>query len=94
MRRNYLPGTMRLSRTIAGQSGYGFGLGGAVLVDSGVASGGARGIYRWAGAFNRYFWVDPKNELVGMIWTQVWPFRPFPLEAQFQRIVYDALDRP
>ncbi|MDQ6828502.1 MAG: beta-lactamase family protein, partial [Gemmatimonadota bacterium] len=94
MRRNCLPGTMRLSRAIAGQSGYGFGLGGAVLVDSGAPAGGAPGLFRWAGAFNTYFWIDPKNELVGMIWTQVWPFRPFPLEAQFQRLVYDAVDKP
>lgn len=89
MRRNYLPGSMRLSRAIAGQPGYGFGLGGAVLVDSAPGSG-APGIYRWAGAYNTYFWIDPTNELVAMIWTQVWPFRPFPLEAQFQRLVYDA----
>ena len=31
------------------------------------------GTYGWGGAFGTYFWVDPRNELVGVWMTQVFP---------------------
>ena len=73
------------------QRGYGQGFGGAVLVDS-AASGlpGSPGIYRWWGYASTHFWIDPKQELVGMLWAQLVPGSPLsPIE--FQRLVYAAL---
>jgi CubicO group peptidase (beta-lactamase class C family) len=74
--------------------GYGFGLGFAVLVDS-AASGlpGNAGMYRWWGINNTYFWIDPKADLIGMVLTQLSPGRPFPLEQEFQRLVYAAVHK-
>lgn len=72
--------------------GYGYGLGGAVLVDaSRAALPGAAGIYRWSGYVGTYFWIDPVNELIGMVWTQFTPGRTYTLEEDFQRMVYAAL---
>lgn len=73
---------------------YGFGLGGAVRVDTvGAARPGPAGIYRWSGYLGTYFWVDPADDLVAMVWTQLSPGSRVPLEATFQRLVYEALIR-
>jgi CubicO group peptidase (beta-lactamase class C family) len=72
--------------------GYGFGLAGSVLVDATRTDlPGTTGIYRWNGYVGTYFWIDPRRQLVAMVWTQHNPGRQYPLEAVFQRMVYDAL---
>ncbi len=74
--------------------GYGYGLGGSVLVDSALAElPGSAGIYRWSGYVGTYFWIDPAEDLVAMVWTQFSPGRAYPLEQEFQRLVYAALRR-
>jgi CubicO group peptidase (beta-lactamase class C family) len=72
--------------------GYGFGLAGSVLVDSAKSEmPGAPGIYRWSGYVGTYFWIDPRNKLIGMVWTQFSPGAGYPLEERFQRLVYAAM---
>lgn len=72
--------------------GYGFGLAVSVLVDSTLAKRpGPNGIYRWSGYVGTYFWNDPKNDMIAMVWTQLSPGATYPLEADFQRLVYEAL---
>jgi len=93
MMRNHLsPALTPIVSPLVGHAGYGFGLGGAVLVDS-VRSGlpGSAGIYRWWGIAGTFFWIDPKADLIGMVWTQLTPGRTYPLEQDFQRLVYSAL---
>jgi len=95
MTRNHLaPALTPIDGAIIGHSGYGHGLGGVVLVDS-ARSGlpGSPGIYRWWGYAGTFFWVDPKSDLVGMVWTQLVPGRAYPLEQEFQRLVYSAIVR-
>ena len=73
--------------------GYGFGLGFAVLVDAGASPEPDHdGVFRWAGAANTFFWIDPEAELVGMVWTQFWPFTAYGLEREFQTLVYAAIE--
>jgi len=48
---------------------YGFGYGGAVRVDS-AANAAPPGTYGWAGTAATFFWIDPRNDLVALIWTQ------------------------
>ena len=93
MMRNHLsPQLTPIESPIIGHSGYGYGLGGAVLVDSSRAGlPGNAGIYRWWGIAGTFFWIDPKADLIGMVWTQFIPGRAFPLEQDFQRLVYAAL---
>jgi CubicO group peptidase (beta-lactamase class C family) len=72
--------------------GYGYGLAGAVLVDSTLSTlPGPTGIYRWSGYVGTYFWIDPANDMIAMVWTQLTPGRTYPLEQEFQQLVYDAL---
>ena len=74
--------------------GYGQGLAGIVLVDSTMSRlPGSPGIYRWSGYVGTYFWIDPKADLIAMVWTQFSPGRTYPLEQDFQRLVYDAVIR-
>ena len=93
MTRNHLATNLvPIPRRVSGQSGYGWGLGMAVLVDSaaeGVPVG--KGVYRWNGAANTYFWVDPSNDLIGMVWTQYFPYGGQKFDIEFQRLVYQAL---
>ena len=71
---------------------YGFGLGFAVLVDESASpEADNTGVYRWAGAANTYFWIDPKAELVAMVWTQISPFVVYPIDREFQALVYGAI---
>ncbi|HEX9106916.1 MAG TPA: serine hydrolase domain-containing protein, partial [Longimicrobiales bacterium] len=72
--------------------GYGFGLAVAVLVDAARAHRpGPNGIFRWSGYVGTYFWVDPRSDMVAMVWTQLSPGNAVPLEDTFQRLVYGGL---
>jgi CubicO group peptidase (beta-lactamase class C family) len=54
--------------------GYGFGLGVRSLVDvaqSGVPS--SVGEYGWVGAYSTYFWIDPREQLYGVLMVQLSP---------------------
>jgi CubicO group peptidase (beta-lactamase class C family) len=92
MQNHLPPGLTPIESPMVGHAGYGHGLGGVVLVDSArSALPGSPGIYRWWGIAGTFFWVDPKADLVGMVWTQVSPGRTWPVEQDFQRLVYAAL---
>ncbi|MCE2541165.1 MAG: beta-lactamase family protein [Acidobacteria bacterium] len=74
-------------------SGYGFGLGFAVVVDADASPEPDNdGVFRWAGAANTFFWIDPAAELIGMVWTQLNPFAAYDIEREFQTLVYEALE--
>jgi CubicO group peptidase (beta-lactamase class C family) len=73
-----------------GRSGFGYG--GAVRMDSDPSVAGSAGTFRWAGYGTTFFWVDPKNNLIGMLWTQYMPvMENWALDGEFQRRVYAAL---
>jgi CubicO group peptidase (beta-lactamase class C family) len=73
--------------------GYGFGLGFAVVVDADASPEPDNdGVFRWAGAANTFFWIDPEAELIGMVWTQFNPFAAYDIEREFQTLVYEALE--
>ena len=73
--------------------GYGFGLGFAVMVDEDASpEPDHNGVFRWAGAANTFFWIDPESELIGMVWTQFVPFAAYDLEREFQTLVYEAME--
>ena len=72
--------------------GYGYGLAGQVLVDSTQSTlPGPAGIYRWSGYVGTYFWIDPVNNMIAMVWTQFSPGSRYSLEDDFQKLVYDAI---
>ena len=71
--------------------GYGVGLGFAVLEDLGKSElPGSVGEYNWAGAANTYFFVDPKEKLIAVLVTQLFPPGQ-PLREDLKAVVYQAL---
>jgi len=71
---------------------YGFGMGVAVKLDTaGATRPGPIGVYRWSGFLGTYFWVDPRNDLIAMVWTQLSPGNRDSLETLFQALVYAAI---
>jgi CubicO group peptidase (beta-lactamase class C family) len=71
---------------------YGFGLGFAVVVDAaGSPEPDNNGLFRWAGAANTFFWIDPEAELIGMVWTQITPFGVYNIDREFQTLVFEAI---
>jgi CubicO group peptidase (beta-lactamase class C family) len=71
--------------------GYGFGLGSRVLLN--VAESqvpGSEGEYGWGGAAKTYYWVDPKEELIGIFFSQ-WMCNFSMIERQFQTLAYQAV---
>jgi CubicO group peptidase (beta-lactamase class C family) len=77
---------------LLGTPGYTFGLGFAVREEPGIAAiPGSEGEFMWAGYAGTYFWIDPKEELVGVLMTQA----PGPSRAYYRRhvkqLVYQAI---
>jgi methyl acetate hydrolase len=73
-----------------------FGLGGLVNTDT-TPQGRAAGSYAWVGLSNIYFWVDPTNDITGIVLTQSLPFfDPAVVKVvnSFERAVYDAASKP
>ncbi len=72
--------------------GCGFGLGFRVLLDvAGSSRPGSKGTYGWAGGYDTYFRIDPKEELIGIIMSQFrWP-HPYPSIKEFQVLMYQSI---
>lgn len=84
---NHLPGGLRID-----EEGQGFGLGFSVLVEPVLSSTlGSAGTYRWGGAANTRFWVDPQEELIGLLMLQYMPNGVYPVDKTFQNLVYQAI---
>lgn len=72
-------------------SGYGFGLGSRVLLNvAESAVTGSAGEFGWAGAAKTYFWVDPQEEIIGVLMSQYMMSFDLP-EKDFQVLAYQAL---
>jgi CubicO group peptidase (beta-lactamase class C family) len=73
------------------RQGYGMALGVRTLVDV-PASGapGSAGTYTWQGAAGTDFWVDPQEQLYGILFTQVLPGMYRPAE-DFRTLTYSAM---
>ncbi len=69
-----------------------FGLGFAISPDPGL-SGGPRseGAFGWLGFFNTVYWVDPEEQLVAIIMTQLYPNNQSELTRKFEVAVYSAI---
>ena len=73
------------------QKGVGFGLGFSIVTDlaqSGIL--GSEGIYRWGGAASTTFWIDPKEELIAILMTQLLN-NQHPFLSQFRVLTYQSI---
>jgi CubicO group peptidase (beta-lactamase class C family) len=57
----------------------------------GAAAPESVGTYSWGGFFYTYVWVDPANELIGILFTQTYPSGDLKLREDFKRLTYAAL---
>lgn len=78
---------------LMGVQGYTFGLGFMVRQGPGVAGvHGSEGDFAWGGLGGTFFWVDPKEQLIGILMAQT----PGAVRQQYRRmiktLVYQALD--
>ena len=72
--------------------GIGFGLTGFVVTDPGLTGiPMSEGTFSWGGAATTHFWVDPKQELVGLIMTQLLPDGTYPIRQLMQQLTYQAI---
>jgi CubicO group peptidase (beta-lactamase class C family) len=71
----------------------GFGLGFAVRQVPGTPDApGTIGEYGWSGIAGTSFWVDPAEDLIGVIMMQILPNRDVTFYDVFKRLVYRALE--
>lgn len=98
MASNHLPGNADLTafgRPLFSETafdGVGFGLGVSVTLDPVAAKvPGSAGDYGWGGAASTNFTVDPKEDLVYTIMTQLLPSSSWPLRPQLKQLVHQAL---
>lgn len=81
-----------LERGTAFRPGLGFGLGFAVVTDRGRAGlPYSEGSYYWGGSQGTVFWIDPAEELVGILMVQVRPGRHLQLREKFGALAYSAI---
>ena len=72
--------------------GYGFGLGYAIVTDLGQSgSPRSEGSYYWGGAYGTIFWVDPKEELIGILMEQIRPYSHINTRADMATMTYQAI---
>lgn len=75
-----------------GRPGEGFGLGFSVVEDLGARGlPGSVGEYGWGGAYHSHYWVDPREELVVVYFTQLIPARGIDDHAKLRALVYQAI---
>jgi CubicO group peptidase (beta-lactamase class C family) len=95
MTMNHLPGdleSLSLMKTPFAQPGVGFGLGFAVLLDPAKAKTiGTPGEYYWSGAAHTSFFIDPKEEMIAILLTQVLPPAVYDIQKQFRTAVYQSI---
>ena len=75
-----------------------FGLGFSITTAEGVAAtqpGLSEGSFEWGGIFGTTYWVDPKQKLVALIYTQKYPNSTGgDLDDKFKTAVYELLPTP
>jgi len=72
--------------------GYGFGLGFGVLTDPAKAHDALSiGSFTWGGANGTLFWVDPVEDLIGILMIQINPYSHFSIRPLFSNVVTQAI---
>jgi CubicO group peptidase (beta-lactamase class C family) len=73
-------------------AGSGFGLGVSVVIDPARhGRPGSKGAYGWGGAAGTHFWIDPAEELVGVVMVQNMNPVVLALPPEVETAVYQAL---
>lgn len=96
MTMNHLPGDMaamgqpRFSE--ASYEGVGFGLGFSVMLEpTKTQIIGSPGEYAWGGAASTAFWIDPVEDMIVLLLTQLRPSSTFPIRRELRVLTYQAI---
>jgi CubicO group peptidase (beta-lactamase class C family) len=94
---NHLPGgadLSTLSRSLfseAAYAGLGFGLGFSTTIDpAATLIPATAGDLSWGGAASTFFWIDPKEDLIAILMTQLLPSSAYPIRRELRTLVYSA----
>ncbi|MDH3379035.1 MAG: beta-lactamase family protein [Gammaproteobacteria bacterium] len=96
MTTNHLPGDLAsMGQPVFSETRYdgiGFGLGFSVMLDPAQAQViGTPGEYAWGGMASTAFWVDPTEDMVVILLTQLMPSSSYPLRRELRVLTYQAL---
>lgn len=93
MTQNHLTGAfypLRFGDFVSQGEGYGLGFG--VIVDAAESLlAGSKGAYTWSGGASTHFWVDPAEQLIGIVMAQFQPMFFYPIEREFRSLVYQTI---
>ena len=81
--------TNQIQPPLTNQFGLGFGLETDKNDHESVLS---KGSFNWAGAFNTHYWADPKERLVGIIFTNMYNSPYWNLGDRYKVLVYQAIN--
>ena len=94
---NHLPGGGSLtdmSQSLfseATYAGVGFGLGFATTIDcAATLVQGSDGDLWWGGMASTFFWIDPKEDLIAILMTQLMPSGAYPIRRELRTLIYSA----
>lgn len=92
MTANHLPPSLLPISMEGPWPGFGFGLGFSVMLDVALSGMmGSVGVHGWGGWANTHFWVDPKEQLIGILMLQYIPSGTHPVTNDFRTAAYQAL---
>lgn len=91
MATNALPATLTDSIWLPSKGQVGFGIDFAVRISSPATpdeNSGEIGEFFWDGRASTLFWVDPENDIVAVLFTQMMPFNTLPVHKRFRDAIY------
>ena len=92
MTADHIPAHLKPLKMGAEHLDFGFGLGFKVATSLGEArSLTSVGAYGWGGAAKTDFWIDPAEEMIGLMMTQYMPIEPYPVQERFKNLAYQAI---
>ena len=95
MSTNQLSDTISKRMWLPSKGQVGFGIDFAVRIappQTKDENNGVVGEFFWDGAASTLFWVDPKNELTAVLFTQLLPFDNVKLHKRFRDAIYGAYE--
>ncbi|MBI9042939.1 MAG: beta-lactamase family protein [Anaerolineaceae bacterium] len=92
MRQNHITQDLMPLDVVEPMPGLGFGLGFSIVMDTALTGKlGSAGELSWSGMASTTFWVDPAEDLIAILLTQLVPLKRLRLEDDFRTLVYQAL---
>ncbi len=76
-----------------GDPDFRFGLGfGSVTEENKFTTSASTGTFYWGGAFNTHYWADPKENIIGLVFTQEYlPASYWDLGTLYKNVVYSNI---